>query len=71
MTVKEYIVDLFNNEKIEKISEKTLFKRLNLVKQSEKRELKTVLDQLCKEEVLFDSGGGVYFNPAAFRIIDI
>lgn len=60
MTVKEYIVDLFNNEKIEKISEKTLFKRLNLVKQSEKRELKTVLNQLCKEEVLYDSGGGVY-----------
>ncbi len=68
MTVKEYIVDLFNNEKIEKISEKTLFKRLNLVKQSEKRELKTVLNQLCKEEVLFDSGGGVYclFSKCGF-----
>ncbi len=53
MTVKEYIIDLFTNEKIEKISEKTLFKRLNLVKQSEKRELKAVLNQLCKEEVLY------------------
>lgn len=56
MTVKEYILELFKNKEFERISEKTLFKRLNVNSPGEKARLKGVLAQMVKDETLYESG---------------
>ncbi len=52
MTVKEYIINLFESGEIKHIGEKALSKRMRLNGESEKKQLRKILDELEKEDVL-------------------
>lgn len=64
MTVKEYIINLFESGEIKHIGEKGLAKRLNLHGESEKKQLRKILDELEKEDKLIYADGSYSLTSA-------